>query len=72
LKIIASVFERQKAHLKMSACSTAGRHHRAYLTAEGVGSVAVGQPRLTYVATANYAMSWIHLLGSPTARITTG
>jgi hypothetical protein len=37
LKIIASVFERQKAHFKMSACSTAGRHHRAYLTAEGVG-----------------------------------
>jgi len=28
------------------------------LAAEGVGSVAVGQPRLTYVATANYAMPW--------------
>ncbi|HEV2531654.1 hypothetical protein [Phenylobacterium sp.] len=28
------------------------------LAAEGVGSVAVGQPRLTYVATANYALPW--------------
>ena len=28
------------------------------LAAEGVGSVAVGQPRLTYVAAANYALPW--------------
>jgi iron complex outermembrane receptor protein len=28
------------------------------LAAEGVGPVAVGQPRLTYVATANYALPW--------------
>ena len=28
------------------------------LAADGVGSVAVGQPRLMYVATANYALPW--------------
>jgi iron complex outermembrane receptor protein len=28
------------------------------LAAEGVGSVAIGQPRLEYVATANYALPW--------------
>jgi len=28
------------------------------LAAEGVGSVAVGQPRLSYVATANYVLPW--------------
>jgi iron complex outermembrane receptor protein len=28
------------------------------LAAEGVGPVAIGQPRLTYVATTNYAMPW--------------
>jgi iron complex outermembrane receptor protein len=28
------------------------------LAAEGVGSIAVGQPRLTYVANANYSLPW--------------